>query len=76
MIKASNCLLKNPNKRCWFTETSERWPWMPESAKKCVSTHLSNGLALNMDGDEAGSWHQAAQMRFIALDELEVVAFL
>ena len=27
-----------------------QWPWKLESAKECVTTHLSNQLALKMDG--------------------------
>ena len=29
-----------------------RWPWKSESAKECVTTQLSNQLALKMDGAE------------------------
>ena len=27
-----------------------RWSWKLKSAKECVTTHLPNGLAPNMDG--------------------------
>jgi len=41
-------------KRCCLIKTAGRWPWKLASAKECVTTHLPNGVALKMDGAEAG----------------------
>ena len=33
-----------------MVQTTGRWPWKLESAKECVTTHLSNHTAPKMDG--------------------------
>jgi len=34
-------------------KTSGRWPWKLEFAKECVTTHLTNAIALKINGAES-----------------------
>jgi hypothetical protein len=47
------------HKGCWSIKTAGWWSWKSKSAKECVTTHLSNQLALEMDGAEACDPHLA-----------------
>jgi len=33
--------------------TLGQWPWKSESAKECVTTHLTNAIALKINGAES-----------------------
>ena len=53
-IKCQSACSPRTHKRFWFIQTVGRWQWNLESAKECVTTHLTNDLALKMDGAEVG----------------------
>jgi len=41
------------HKKCCCMKTSGQWPWKLESANECVTTHLTNAIALKINGAES-----------------------
>jgi len=41
------------HKKCCCIKTSRQWPWKSESAKECVTTHVTNAIALKINGAES-----------------------
>ena len=63
----SKSMLIRPHKRCSLIKTAGQWPWKLEPAKKFVTTHLPNQLALKMDGAQASFLYAAVRINNEAL---------
>jgi len=54
VLNVPNCtLIIRYHKKCCCIMTLGQWPWKSDSAKECVTTHLTNAIALKINGAES-----------------------
>jgi len=54
VLNVPDCILIiRYHKKCCCIMTLGQWPWKSESAKECVTTHLTNAIALKINGAES-----------------------
>jgi len=54
VLNVPDCtLIIRYHKKCCCIMTSGQWSWKLKSAKECVTTHLTNAIALKINGAES-----------------------
>jgi hypothetical protein len=64
VLNVPNCtLIIRYHKKCCCIMTLGQWPWKSESAKKCVTTHQTNAIALKINGAESVKTYKQLKLK-------------